>query len=87
MGYAAPGAAGSGGDDAALQMAAVDASTITYVECHATGTLIGDGIELRALGESYCCRRRPAEGSRRGAPTLTLVLTLTLTLTLTPTLT
>ena len=49
--------------DAALQMAAVDASTITYVECHATGTLIGDGIELRALGESYrAAGAVPAQG-------------------------
>ena len=64
LGYAAPGVAGQrAAIDAALQMAAVDASTITYVECHATGTLIGDGIELRALGESYrAAGAVPAEG-------------------------
>jgi len=64
VGYAAPGVAGQrAAIDAALQMAAVDASTITYVECHATGTLIGDGIELRALGESYrAAGAVPAEG-------------------------
>ena len=64
LGYAAPGVAGQrAAIDAALQMAAVDALTITYVECHATGTLIGDGIELRALGESYrAAGAVPAEG-------------------------
>ena len=64
VGYAAPGVAGQrAAIDAALQMAAVDASTITYVECHATGTLIGDGVELRALGESYrAAGAVPAEG-------------------------
>ena len=47
----------------ALRMAGVSASSISYVECHATGTLVGDGIELRALAEAYA-----AEGAGAAAP-------------------
>ena len=63
-GYAAPGVQGQrAAIDAAFQMAGVGAETLSYVECHATGTLIGDGIELRALGESYrAAGAVPAEG-------------------------
>ena len=53
-GYAAPGVAGQvAAVSAALRMAGVSASTISYVECHATGTLVGDGIELRALSDAF----------------------------------
>ena len=53
-GYAAPGIAGQrAAIAAAFKMAGVTADTLSYVECHATGTLIGDGIELRALAEAH----------------------------------
>ncbi len=37
----------------ALASAGVDASTISYVECHGTGTLLGDPIELAALNRAF----------------------------------
>ena len=53
-GYAAPGVAGQAAAMvAALEMAGIASNEVTYVECHATGTLVGDGIELRALTEAY----------------------------------
>lgn len=53
-GYAAPGVAGQAAAVvAALEMAGIASNEVTYVECHATGTLVGDGIELRALTEAY----------------------------------
>ncbi|KAL1526376.1 hypothetical protein AB1Y20_015089 [Prymnesium parvum] len=61
-GYAAPGVAGQAAAVvAALRMARVSAATVSYVECHATGTLVGDGIELRALTEAFA-----AEGAAGG---------------------
>jgi len=53
-GYSAPSARGQAqvvGD--ALDMAGVDARSISYVEAHGTGTLIGDPIEVRALTQAY----------------------------------
>ncbi|WP_159881482.1 type I polyketide synthase [Paenibacillus puerhi] len=37
----------------ALQVAEVDAATVTYVEAHGTGTVIGDPIEVAALTDAY----------------------------------
>lgn len=37
----------------ALQEADVDASTIDYVECHGTGTYLGDPIEIAALTDAF----------------------------------
>ncbi|AFC31033.1 JamP [Paenibacillus mucilaginosus 3016] len=37
----------------ALQVAEVDASTVTYVEAHGTGTVLGDPIEVAALTDAY----------------------------------
>ncbi|MGW8193703.1 MAG: SDR family NAD(P)-dependent oxidoreductase [Desulforhopalus sp.] len=37
----------------ALNMAGVGAGTISYMEAHGTGTLIGDPIEIRALSDVY----------------------------------
>ncbi|PAJ75703.1 hypothetical protein CJF42_03470 [Pseudoalteromonas sp. NBT06-2] len=37
----------------ALEMAEVDPSTITYVECHGTGTQLGDPIEIEALTQAF----------------------------------
>ena len=48
----------------ALRMAGVSPATIGYVECHATGTLVGDGIEVRALRDAFAAAR----GRRRMRP-------------------
>lgn len=53
-GYAAPGIAGQvAAVIAAHESAGVSSSEVSYVECHATGTLVGDGIELRALTQAF----------------------------------
>ena len=53
-GYAAPGVAGQVACIRdALHQAGVTSAEVSYVECHATGTLVGDGIELRALTEAF----------------------------------
>ncbi|TGU62325.1 polyketide synthase, partial [Mesorhizobium sp. M00.F.Ca.ET.186.01.1.1] len=39
--------------EAALQMAEVDAESITMVEAHGTGTKIGDSIEVEALKRAF----------------------------------
>ena len=53
-GYAAPGVAGQAAavSQASTRRRESTSSQVTYVECHATGTLVGDGIELRALTEA-----------------------------------
>ena len=62
-GYAAPGVAGQAAAvTAALEAAGVHPSEMGYVECHATGTLVGDGIELRALTEAYAAMGSPPGG-------------------------
>jgi acyl transferase domain-containing protein/SAM-dependent methyltransferase/acyl carrier protein len=38
---------------AALANAGVDSERISYIEAHGTGTVLGDPIEVRALGEVY----------------------------------
>ena len=49
-GYSAPAAAGQRlAIIAAMEMANVYAEDVSYVECHATATNIGDAIELRGL--------------------------------------
>ncbi len=45
---------------AAYQEAAVSPSTIELIECHGTGTRVGDGIELEALNQVY--REAHSEG-------------------------
>ncbi len=53
-GYYAPGVRGqSEVIDKALRKAGVDASSIDYVECHGTGTKLGDPIEVLALTDVY----------------------------------
>lgn len=39
----------------ALTVAGADARSIGYVECHGTGTPLGDAIEIAALTEAYRC--------------------------------
>ncbi|AKM45290.1 polyketide synthase [Burkholderia contaminans] len=44
----------------ALDMADVGSEQISYVECHATATLIGDAIELKGLSDAFADTRRGA---------------------------
>lgn len=55
--YLAPGVEGQAAVIAsALQSAGVDADSISYVETHGTGTLVGDPIEVEALNEAFRTR-------------------------------
>lgn len=54
VGYLAPGVDGQANVIAdALDAAGVPGESITYVETHGTGTLVGDPIEVEALNEAY----------------------------------
>ncbi|MCR9125436.1 MAG: SDR family NAD(P)-dependent oxidoreductase [Rhodobacteraceae bacterium] len=53
-GYLAPSVDGQAtAVRAALDKAGVEAETLDYVECHGTGTYLGDPIEVSALTEAY----------------------------------
>eukprot|EP00443_Scrippsiella_acuminata_P020537 CAMPEP_0115241604 /NCGR_PEP_ID=MMETSP0270-20121206/38516_1 /TAXON_ID=71861 /ORGANISM="Scrippsiella trochoidea, Strain CCMP3099" /LENGTH=2756 /DNA_ID=CAMNT_0002656631 /DNA_START=62 /DNA_END=8332 /DNA_ORIENTATION=- len=53
-GYAAPSPVGqSMAIMAAMHMMGEDPWSLTYVECHATGTRVGDGIEVRGLISAF----------------------------------
>lgn len=54
VGYLAPSVDGQAAVVAeALELAEVDASSISYVEAHGTGTPVGDPIEVAALTQAY----------------------------------
>jgi acyl transferase domain-containing protein/acyl carrier protein len=48
----------------ALAVAEVQPAAVGYVEAHGTGTLLGDPIEVEALGNVYC-KSRPAKSPLR----------------------
>ncbi|TKK89209.1 SDR family NAD(P)-dependent oxidoreductase [Herbidospora galbida] len=53
-GYTAPGVDGQADViESALGVAGVKPDTIGYVECHATGTMLGDSIELAAMNRVF----------------------------------
>jgi acyl transferase domain-containing protein len=53
-GFTAPGVPGQvRAIREAMLLAEVDATAVSYVEAHATGTLLGDPIEVAALGKAY----------------------------------
>lgn len=59
IGYTAPSIEGQIAVlNKAIALADVDPETVRYIECHGTGTLLGDPIELTALKEAY----RPGAG-------------------------
>lgn len=43
----------------ALDRAAINASQISYVECHGTGTPVGDPVEIASLAQVYSATHRP----------------------------
>lgn len=54
VGYLAPGVDGQAAViKAALGSAGVSADSISYIETHGTGTLVGDPIEVEALNEAF----------------------------------
>ncbi|WPV66533.1 non-ribosomal peptide synthetase/type I polyketide synthase [Chitinophaga sp. LS1] len=58
-GYTAPSIAGQAEViAAALRMAEVNPETVGYVECHGTGTYLGDPIEIAALKEAFDTEKR-----------------------------
>ncbi|MFI6537572.1 SDR family NAD(P)-dependent oxidoreductase [Nonomuraea sp. NPDC050547] len=53
-GYTAPGVEGQAEViESALGVAGVKPETVGYVECHATGTMLGDSIELAAMNRVF----------------------------------
>ncbi|MFB6374775.1 MAG: polyketide synthase, partial [Bradymonadaceae bacterium] len=61
VGYTAPSVDGQVDIEDALAFSGVDRNEIGYIECHGTGTEIGDDVELRAL-------RKVFESDRSGPP-------------------
>ncbi|WP_423207415.1 SDR family NAD(P)-dependent oxidoreductase [Paracoccus yeei] len=63
-GYLAPSVEGQAQAIAeALVMSGVSSDSIGYVECHGTGTALGDPIEVAALNQAYA---RVSDGTRQG---------------------
>ena len=63
MTYAAPNAAGQAEVVAeAHAVADIDASTVSYVETHGTGTPLGDPIEIEGLRQAFAVSTEPRPG-------------------------
>lgn len=63
MNYAAPNAAGQAEVIAeAHAVADVDASTVSYIESHGTGTPLGDPIEIEGLRQAFDISEEPRPG-------------------------
>ncbi|MTH63233.1 type I polyketide synthase [Paracoccus shanxieyensis] len=63
-GYLAPSVEGQAqAISEALVMSGVASDSIGYVECHGTGTALGDPIEVAALNQAYA---RVSDGTRQG---------------------
>ncbi|SMO68906.1 type I polyketide synthase [Paracoccus laeviglucosivorans] len=63
-GYLAPSVEGQAqAISEALVMSGVTSDSIGYVECHGTGTALGDPIEVAALNQAYA---RVTDGTRQG---------------------
>ena len=68
-GYAAPSVRGQYNCVCgAHAMAGAGPGRVGYVECHATATAIGDGIEIKALTEAFQSLSGPTELAPRGIP-------------------
>ena len=50
----------------AYAMAGVDPKQVSLIECHATGTLLGDATEIASMREVFCNAERVATGSIKG---------------------
>lgn len=63
VGYTAPGVAGQTAViRTAHALAEVSPESIGYVECHGTGTALGDPIEIQALTEAFATTRGRTDG-------------------------
>jgi phthiocerol/phenolphthiocerol synthesis type-I polyketide synthase E len=63
MTFAAPNAAGQADVIAEAQaIAEVDASTVSYIETHGTGTPLGDPIEIEGLREAFAVSEETRQG-------------------------
>jgi phthiocerol/phenolphthiocerol synthesis type-I polyketide synthase E len=63
MGYAAPNPAAQADVIAeAHAVAGIDASTVSYVETHGTGTPLGDPIEVQGLRSAFAVSQTPRSG-------------------------
>ena len=51
-----------------MRMAEREPADLGYVECHCTGTEVGDAIEISGLRQAYAAVDPDAEGHQGGVP-------------------